>query len=162
MRDDAYKPLDNATVKLIVKVPDDDGKLKEIELRAEPSDEEAGTYEALVASRQAGNYQCEIVVEGPDGSPLGKRTTGWVSQSSKDEFRNLSPNVDLLKNIAAQTGGRIVGANELDAFSKSIPTSERMITETRVTPWWHHWSLLAIVIALFVGEWGIRRWKGMP
>ncbi len=162
VRDDAFKPLDNATVKLKVKVPDDDGKLKEIELRAEPSDEEAGTYEALVASRQAGNYQCEIVVEGPDGSPLGKRTTGWVSQSSKDEFRNLSPNVDLLKNIAAQTGGRIVGANELDSFSKSIPTSERMITETRVTPWWHHWSLLAIVIALFVGEWGIRRWKGMP
>ena len=164
VHDDAYKPLDNATIKLKIKSPKitKDGKPSAIELTAEPSDQEAGLYEAVVVSNEAGNYVAEILVAGPDGSDIGTRNTGWISQSSKEEFRNLEPNREFLELIASKTNGRILKPKQLDRFTRSIPNAENMITETKITPWWHHWSLLALMILMFVGEWGLRRWKGMP
>jgi uncharacterized membrane protein len=166
VRDETYKPLDNATIKIKVTPPataeTSDANQKTIELTAIPSEEEAGLYEASVVSRQSGNYLGEVSVLAPDGSALGKRQTGWVHQPGNEELRDLKPNRQFLQSIADQTGGKIVAAKSLDRFARSIPANDDMISRTEIRPWWHHWQLFMAVIALLVAEWGLRRWKGLP
>ncbi len=171
VHDPSFDPLDNAMIKIKVATPgqqppeketDDNKKQPEIELTAIADEDEPGLYRATVVSRNSGNYLAQIQVTAADGSDIGKLQTGWVSQPNTDELRQLKPNRALLESIADKTGGRIVKISELKQFAETTPTNESMITETEIQPWWHRWQLFALVIALFVAEWGLRRWKGLP
>lgn len=172
VRDEDFKSLDNAVVKLAVKTPDllaaevknpkNPQDEKAIQLNAQPSDDEAGLYVASFVCREPGNYHAVASVFAPDGTEIGQQETGWVHDPSTEEFRNLKPNREFLSRIAAKTGGEVIDAGGLESFVKTIPNTDAMVTETEVRPWWHQWFLMLIVIGLFVVEWGLRRWKGLP
>ena len=68
LRDPAFKPLDNATVKLTIAQPD----AKSIELAATPDRERLGLYVAEYWSQLDGAYRCEVEATGPDGEELRK------------------------------------------------------------------------------------------
>jgi hypothetical protein len=158
-RDKSYAPLENATV--LVRVsggPHADP----LELTAEPSDRKAGVYEATYVPRQPGAYRAHAVVKAADGSDVGEVDTGWTSEPAANEFRELRPNRELLENIAQRTGGEMVPAEELDSFVETLPTRAAEITEPYVVPLWHRPGVFLLAIACLVGEWGLRRLKGLP
>jgi hypothetical protein len=156
--DEAYKPLDNAGV--LVKIATPDGK--HLELTAEPSDAASGVYATTYVPRIAGAYRAEVVVKALDGSEIGRRETGWVSEPASEEFRALQPNRALLERIARETGGEIVRLDDIDAFAASLPSRKIPITEPRVYPVWHNWLVFTLAVGLLVTEWGLRRLKGLP
>ncbi|MEZ6112799.1 MAG: glutamine amidotransferase [Pirellulaceae bacterium] len=158
VRDERYEPLDNATVKIVVTTPDN----RQIEIAAEPSDESAGEYVTTFASRVPGPYRATVTAVAADGSEVGSREAGWTYEPATDEFRTLAPNRPLLERIARETGGEVIPLNRLSAFVNDLPNRKIPVEEAWTYPLWHTWTLFAFAIGCLVGEWGLRRWKGLP
>lgn len=156
-RDSEYLPLDNAQVAIEVTTPNG----KRMALEAEPDENEAGAYVSRHVPRQPGAYRAAVKVNAPDGSPVGEREAGWVAQPEAEEFQRLKPNRALLAEIAAKSGGEIVECDELSSFVAGLPTRKAPITEPWIRPAWHHPLFYLAIIGCLVGEWGLRRWKGL-
>ena len=157
-RDRQFEPLDNASVSLRVDTPDQ----RQIELVAEASDTAPGRYEATFAARVPGVYRAQVTVSDADGSEVGRRETGWSVEPQTEEFRKLSVNHNLLQELAKQTAGEVVSADDLDGFVASLPNRKIPIVETWTYPLWHQSSVFLVALTCLVAEWGLRRWKGMP
>ncbi len=56
----------------------------------------------------------------------------------------------------------MVRLEDLDKFVRNLPEHRAPITETWSEPLWHKPAVFLLVLACFVAEWGIRRWKGLP
>lgn len=156
--DQSYQPLDNARVVLKVRTPD----RREVELNAESSDRTAGEYAATFVPRDEGVYRAEVIVTAPDGGEVGRRQTAWVVEPDVEEFRQLKPNTELLNRIAEQSGGQMVSLDRLESLVTDLPNRKIPITETRIFPLWHQGSVFLFALACLIGEWGLRRWKGLP
>jgi uncharacterized membrane protein len=171
--DAKFKPLDDATVQLTVRPvrttlsADESGMAGKadtnfVQLIAELSADHPGTYEATYIARETGAYSVEAVVTQPDGMVAGRSAAGWTSDPAAVEFRALKPNRALLESIAKRTGGEVVTLADLDNFVRNLPGRRAPITETWSQPLWHKPAVFLLVLACFVAEWGIRRWKGLP
>jgi predicted RNA-binding Zn ribbon-like protein len=133
-----------------------------IRLEAEPALSEPGLFQASYVPRQTGGYKVTATVKNAAGADLGRGETGWSTDLAAEEFRSLTPNVTLLENLARRTGGRLVNADELDAFVRKLPEERAPVMETWSYPAWHTPWLFAFALACLVAEWGLRRWKGLP
>jgi hypothetical protein len=157
-RDKQFEPLDNAEVKLKVHTPDS----REIELIAEASDKGPGLYQATFAPRAAGAYRATVSVSAADGSTVGERETGWSVEPETEEFRTLAVNRPLLERIAAESNGEVLDINGLGSFVSSLPNRKIPMTETWTYPLWHQWQVFTLALVCLIGEWGLRRWRGLP
>jgi hypothetical protein len=158
VRDAAYAPLDNAAATVRVTAPDGTS----LDLTADPAASEPGAYEATYVPRQPGAYRAEVTAAAADGSEVGRAQAGWTSDPAAEEFRKLAPNVALLERLARETGGQVVDPDDLASFVASLPTRHAEITEPYVQPAWHQPWVFLLAIACLAGEWGLRRWKGLP
>lgn len=153
-----FQPQDNSSVTLTSTLPD--GKL--LKVSGEPSLEEAGLYEALIATSQSGNYRAEAAVLASDGKLLGTGVTGWVHDPRAQEFRRVTPDAVWLEDLARQTGGELVRPDQLERFVSSLAHRPAPITEMTTTPLWQHPLVWLMIVGSLCGEWGLRRWKGLP
>jgi uncharacterized membrane protein len=171
--DAEFLPLENSTVRLTIRPvkstpwPNETtaGMMADtnfVQLTAEPSTTNPGTYEATYIARETGAYSVEAVVTEPDGKVAGRAAAGWTSDPAAAEFRSLKPNRALLETLAKRTGGEIVALEDLNKFVRSLPGRHAPITETWSEPLWQKPAVFLLVLACFVAEWGIRRWKGLP
>ncbi|MCI0356966.1 MAG: glutamine amidotransferase [Planctomycetaceae bacterium] len=157
-RDKQFQPLDNAQVTLKVHTPDK----RQIELVADATGAAAGEYRATFTPRDSGAYRASVVVTAPDGSDVGMREAGWAVEPQTEEFRTLAVNRPLLDRIAQESGGEVVSLAGLESFVSSLPNRKIPVTENWTWPLWHQWSVLTLAIGCLVGEWGLRRWRGLP
>jgi uncharacterized membrane protein len=170
--DEQFQPLDNAIVRLTVRPVRLENAAGQagtpgngngaVELTAAPSAIDPGFYEATYVVREAGAYAVDAFVSQPDGRVVGRAQAGWTAEPAAEEFRSLKPNRALLESIARRTGGRMVTMGDLPGFVRHLPDRAAPITETVSRPLWHKPSVLLFVLACFLAEWGIRRWKGLP
>ncbi|MHB8520197.1 MAG: glutamine amidotransferase [Limisphaerales bacterium] len=174
VRDKNFQPLDNAAVSLNVRtvasgLQRTNGPAGEklntstnaVRLAAEPSATEAGLYEATYVPRETGGYLAEAVVTDAAGAEVGRAETGWTADPAAEEFRSLKPNRALLELIAKQTGGEVITADKLGEFAAALPNRQAPITESWTFPLWHQPAVFLLALACFLGEWGLRRWKGL-
>jgi len=183
-RDPKFQPLDDAavTVEIIENPKSEFRNPKEIrspnseagkaapardvtpgplKLRAEPSLQEAGLYEVTYVPHEAGGYLARAFVTNSVGLEVGRAEAGWATDPAAEEFRSLQPNRGLLEDVAKRTGGEVVAAENLETFAKRLPLRRAPVMEAWTTPVWHTPAVFAFALACFVGEWGLRRWKGM-
>ncbi|MBC7366124.1 MAG: hypothetical protein H7343_04815 [Undibacterium sp.] len=167
-RTESYQPLDEATVTVEV-APVVFGaeagagaERKTIRLPAEAAGTEAGLYETTYVPRLTGGYRATAIVTNALGAEVGRAEAGWSTDLAAEEFRSLTPNVALLEDLAKKTGGEIVAAGDLAKFARSLPERKSPVMETALNPLWHTPVMFLIALACFVGEWGLRRWKGLP
>ena len=156
--DDDFKPLDNAEVQLTVRSPNGE----QYPLTVESSSEKAGVYTASYWPPVAGGYRVQAAVLAPDGTEPSKRAAGWTAEPAAAEFHRLEANESLLYEIARQTGGEVISQDKLARFVASLPDRKIPVTENWVYPWWHRPWVLVFAIVCLCGEWGLRRWKGLP
>ena len=93
---------------------------------------------------------------------MGTRETGWTAEPAAEEFRRLTPDHGLLSTIAQATGGEVLRMDALEEFVTSLPDRKIPITEPWIYPLWQTPILFLMAVACLVGEWGLRRWKGLP
>ncbi len=158
-RDEAFLPLENASVTLEVSTINGDGEMLALTADADPST--AGLYRASYWPSVGGGHRVVAKVKADDESEVGSVASGWTSELGSAEFADLRLNADLLAEIARQTGGRVIDADELDQFAKDLPNQKVPVTETWVYPLWHRSWVLLVVLGCLCGEWGLRRWKGL-
>jgi len=166
VRDPKFQPLDNASLNLEVQPVLADtlagAQTNAIRLQAEPSADEPGLYEASYIPRSTGGYEATVCVTNSAGEEVGRAAAGWSTDLAAEEFRSLTPNVALLESIARQTGGEIVPVEKLAQFARNLPHRHAPVMESWTWPVWHTPAMFAFALACFLGEWGVRRWKGMP
>lgn len=162
VRQKDFSPMDNVSV--AIEVTDPNGRM--MQLSTEPVLDEAGLFEATYIPRDNGGYSAKAVVSDADGLQVGDAQCGWASDLEAREFRSIATNRPLLEKIARQTGGRMVELDALDGFAHTLPRRQAPITETSITPLWDLPGVLpavfAFVLVCFLGEWALRRWKGLP
>jgi hypothetical protein len=173
VRDETFKPADNATVQLTVRPvalfptsggdgPDKTQATNYVQITAEAAPNRPGTYEATYIAHTAGAYSVEAVVKQADGQVIGKAATGWASDPAAEEFRSLKPNRALLEMLAQKTGGKVLKMDDLKDFARRLPERQAPVSEPWSEPLWHRPEVFLFVFACFVAEWGVRRWKGLP
>jgi len=157
-----FSPMDNVSVAIEVTDPN----ARKVQLSAEPVLDEAGLFEATYVPRENGGYSARAVVSDADALQVGDAQTGWAVDLEAREFRSIATNRPLLEKIARQTGGRMVELAALEDFARTLPHRQAPITETSITPLWDIKGVLPavflFVLMCFLGEWALRRWKGLP
>ena len=156
-RDEEYLPLDNASVEIVVSQMSGD----ELTLKGEMDDDEPGKYVASYWSREPGGYSVRTNVKAADGTDVGNAETGWTSEVGSAEFQELTPNTELLEQIAEQTGGDVLDSTALDRFAATLQERDVPVTETWIYPIWHRPWVMFLAMLCLCGEWGLRRWKGL-
>jgi hypothetical protein len=155
--DERYEPLDNANVKLSVKMADGSA----VEIDATASQNKPGVYTANLMTKTAGVYVADVEARASDGSLVGSDQVGWVSDPAQREFQSLDPNRTALEEIAQRSGGRVLSLAELPSFVRDVPVTKSQIIETQQTPLWHSPWVIALAIGCFCIEWGLRRRGGL-
>lgn len=156
VRDNAFRPQDDASVKIEVQEPDG----TKLDLAAEPGASEPGLFEASTHASKPGAYRVKATVKDGTGRVLGETSTGWALNPAADEFAALTPNRPLLERIAQWSGGRVLTLAELDAWAEKLPNTALPATETRVEPLWSQWWVLVVLVGLLGTEWWLRRRQG--
>ena len=162
VRDKNFEPMDNVSVAIEL----DDPQGQKLQLSAEPVLSSPGLFEATYIPRSNGCYSARAVVSDANGLKLGDAETGWAVDLEAREFASVRTNRALLERIARQTGGQVIELDALGNFVRSLPSRDAPITETWIKPLWDLRGILPaiflFVLMCFVGEWALRRWKGMP
>ncbi|MFK5923311.1 MAG: glutamine amidotransferase [Verrucomicrobiota bacterium] len=161
VRDKAFRGDTEVAVKIEVS-HGRQGEEKVAELFAEVDLEQEGYFAANFYPREQGAYRAKLRVNGKRGESLGEREVAWVRNSNADELSRLSPDRAVLERLAAATGGRVLELDEVMAFVKDeLPLMQTPVTETWSRPLWHApWFFMAALL-LLLGEWALRRWKGV-
>lgn len=158
VRDSLFLPQDNAQVRLKVHVPGNE----QLELLAEASAREGGLYTATYVPRLPGMYRAEVNVIDPDGKQLAPQSTGWVEEPDAEEFARLRPNRTAIEQLSRESGGEMIELDGLESFVRSLPDRKVPVVEPWIYPLWHRWPALLLVLGCLVGEWSLRRWRGLP
>ena len=162
VRNKDFEPMDD--VSITIEASDPNGQT--VKLTAEPVLSETGLFEATYVPRRDGSYFARAVVTDADGLNLGDAENGWTVDLQAREFQSIRTNRPLLERIAGFTGGRVVELDNLDSFARSLPSLNAPVMDTWIRPLWDLRGILPavflFVLMCFVGEWALRRWKGMP
>ncbi len=157
-RDESFLPLENADVKVTITPPDG----KPITLDGESSLDDAGTYKVEYPSRAAGPYSVSVDVTDGDGGKAGSAATGWAENPDAEEFRNVAVNSEFLEELARETGGEVVEAGDIERFVAGLPSRSHPVSEKWTAPLWDEPWVFALMFGLLIGEWGLRRFRGLP
>ncbi|MBN2317049.1 MAG: hypothetical protein JXM79_24190 [Sedimentisphaerales bacterium] len=164
VRDKDFEPMEEASVAIHIETSGTEQE--KIQLNAEPVLSETGLFEAVYVPRYDGNYVAKAVVTDNEGLKIDEAETGWVVDREAHEFSSIKANRPLLEAIARQTGGRVIELDALDNFARNLPRIEAPISEAWIKPLWDLRGMLpaifTFVLLCFIGEWALRRWKGMP
>lgn len=158
VRNAEFEPQENAAVKVAINIPGEEP----LTLQCEPSLEQPGLFEATYVPRQSGGYTARFEVIDSDGKPLGEGQLGWVYEPQAEEFRRIAVHRELMEQLAQATGGEVLTVDDLPSFVESLPERDVPVKEASTTPLWHSPWMLAAILLLLGGEWGLRRWKGLP
>ena len=164
VRDEEYKPLDNATVQLTIHPVSlsQGAAAQDQQLTTDASPNQPGTYVSDYLATGPGASTAEAVATQTDGKVIGRSAAGWAVDPAAAEFRSLQPNRAYLESLAKRTGGEVLTLDSLRDFVRQLPQRHAPIMESWSKPLWQEPSVYLFALCCFVAEWGIRRWKGLP
>ena len=156
VRDPAFAPVADAAV--TVKVTSPGGEVQDI--TSTLVDAASGTYRTRLRSDQRGLYG--VTARARRGTAELGGAQQWILVGGADrEMADPRLNDEVLRRIAAATGGRYVSAPEAATL---VPLLEAMQAAAAVPErrdlWNNVWTFL-MMIGLLGGEWGLRRRWGL-
>ncbi|MEM9160873.1 MAG: hypothetical protein AAGB46_17620, partial [Verrucomicrobiota bacterium] len=166
-RDETFQPIALGQASVSIKRITLEGEesqettFSQIQLSADPISERMGIYRASFSSKAPGPYVAEAKVVDQDGKLVGTAQTGWIIDPNIDEFSSLQINRALIEEIAEKTGGAVLDWNQLDTLSDRISKLPIQETETVAKPIWHNGLYFLFALGCLLGEWAIRRKRGL-
>ncbi|MBD3270944.1 MAG: VWA domain-containing protein [Elusimicrobia bacterium] len=157
VKDEAYDPLPNARVNLQVIRPNGQSE----QIPTFPGAE--GVYHAEYESWDSGRFRFKVNASHPRTNRLiGSDERSVTVQAFSPETVELNLNEDLLKRIAAVSGGAYYGIDRFEdsRIIKALTTRKRGDVISRKPVWSNPVIFILIIIFLLV-EWYLRRRKGL-
>jgi hypothetical protein len=156
VHDSAFIHLNNAQVNAQVRAPS--GQVSPLSLTWDV--EKEGQYSASFKPVEEGIY--EVSAEALEGNKsLGTAKANFRVADSMEEFHNAATNVDLLKQIAADTGGRFYSPGEIRTLPEDMSYVDRGATRLEEKELWDMPFLFLLLIGLIGTEWVARKKKGL-
>ena len=151
-----YEELNNSAVSAVVTDPS--GEL--IELPMEWTAEKDGEYRTTFTAADEGFY--EVRVEAAvDNDLLGEDTVYLQVAPSDSEFYDSTMGASLLERVAEETGGRFYTPDTVGTLPDDVQYVGGGVTVVEERDLWDMPALLLLLVALVLGEWGYRRYKGL-
>ncbi len=156
VHDSSFIHLNNAQITAQVKAPS--GQISTVPLAWDINKE--GQYSAAFRPLEEGIY--EATAEAFQGAKsLGTAKTNFRVADSLDEFHNASMNVDLLKQLAAETGGRYYASRDARMLPEDISYVDRGASRVEERELWDMPFLFLLLVGLAGTEWAFRKKKGL-
>jgi len=110
---------------------------------------------------QGGRYEVRLRAEGFPEEDLRLRAEFTVGPREAGELASLGANEELLRQMAAQSGGSFLREEEAGALAARLePLSREKVVES-TTVLWQSYAWFLPVVALLTAEWILRKWGGM-
>jgi len=151
-RDDAFLPVDDIGVTVVV--THQDGDTWSVNLT--PSAAEPGVFRAEVSPTASGTWYFEALAE-RNGEPIDTARTSIHYESGQAEYFGFRRDTRTLQRLSEVTGGRFLEIDELGALPDLLRYSSSGITETVYRPIWDAPAVFLLLLLLKGSEWLLRR-----
>ena len=156
VRDEEFRPLAGAAVRVTVRGPGGEPLLEEEAAAAGGP----GEYEVSAPAPSVGVHRIDVrVVHG--GRELGRRRDWALVGGADPELEDPWRDAALLRRVAEAGGGAPLDPDRLDGLADRLRAASRSVPRTATREVWHHSAVLALLIALLVAEWSLRRLWGL-
>jgi uncharacterized membrane protein len=152
-----FHPSEQSTVSVRVQSPDE--RWSDVEMQPDAS--KPGRFTAPIPAGKSGPWLAEAAVTDAADGNIAHVQSGWAVNEDAEEFSALRPDPAPIQTLAKQTGGRVLAPEELEKFVEELKSKPQPVMESHSDPLWHHAGWLALAMGCFVGEWALRRWKGL-
>jgi uncharacterized membrane protein len=157
IRDKHYNPVNDARATARITKPS--GATLDVPLKF-TSINDANVYAGEFKADELGQHGIELVAASASIGQVGAKSTVLVSDLNR-EFYSANQNSDLLKRIAAETGGKYYQLGDLqslldDLTYRKTPYSERVTKEL-----WDMPINFFLIIGLLCAEWFLRKREGL-
>jgi uncharacterized membrane protein len=157
IRDKRFNPVSDAHV--IARVLKPSGAIVEVPLKFTTVND-LNSYAGEFKADELGQHSIDLVGTSSSLGPVNARSSFFVSDLNREAFGS-SQNVDLLKHIATETGGKyypVNGAESLldDLTYRRTPYSERVTKDL-----WDMPINFIMIIGLLSAEWFLRKREGL-
>jgi len=157
LRDGEGRPVTNATVDAVLMR---DGK-KAATIRLSADDNAGGLFRGKTAALEPGEYEIGIETPAIADRDLRARTAFKVEPRATGELTLLNVNEDLLKQVAAASGGEYFREENVRKLIDALaPMSQGKIVESDTVLWQSYWWFIPLVLLLTI-EWIVRKRVGM-
>jgi uncharacterized membrane protein len=156
VNDETFMRLNNAQVTARIKSPS--GELTSMPLVWDLSKE--GQYTATYKPQEEGVY--EVTADAFQGSrSIGVAKANFRVADSSEEYHNANLNVDLLKKLATDTGGRYYTASDAQALPEDISYSDTGSSRLEEKELWDMPIFFLLLVGAVSTEWILRKRKGL-
>ena len=156
VRDTSFLDLNNAQVSAQVKAPS--GQVSTTPLTWDASRE--GQYSASFKPMEEGIY--EVTAEAFQSSKsLGTAKVNFRVADSTEEFHNAAMNEDLLRRLAAETGGHFYTPRDVSTLPEDISYVNNGASRVEEKELWDMPFLFLLLVGVAGTEWALRKRKGL-
>lgn len=153
--DDRRAPADDNGVTVIVEQEGHQNRRVQLERNSA----NRGVFEGLFSKPSVGKYHAWIATPALEDS---SSAADFSVVAPPGEFERVQMETAELKRAADITKGRFYTLASVDGLLSDLPAGEQVPVET-LPPvvLWNKWPLLCLFLALIIGEWLLRKRKGM-
>jgi hypothetical protein len=118
-----------------------------------------GVFEAVLGNLPVGSYRAWVAVPAIES---GAPATDFTIKPPAGEFERVRMDAAAMQQAARQTGGAFYTFENAHRLLGDLPPGRQVPIETLPPrPLWNRWPVLAVFLALLVGEWVLRKTGGM-
>lgn len=158
---ETYQPQAGATIQIQVTPPE--GASFELRTRAEAIDgtaDNAGTYNAQFDALQKGTYRIRAIGKAGN-TTYGEENIDIYVQPQLAELETPQLNENLLKQLAAQTGGAYFAIADAESLPDNIEGVQNPVFVDAERELWAHPLILITIVGLLGTEWFLRKRMGL-
>lgn len=160
VNDKKFEAIKDATVAARITKPS--GQTVELPMKFNFPSESADTndYQAEYKPDEQGLYKIELTAR-KAGATLGTANSSFLVTELNREFHDAAQNVELLKRIAAETGGKYFPLNKASDLLEELNYLEGKNSERVSLDLWDMPINLLLLLGLASAEWFLRKRKGL-
>jgi uncharacterized membrane protein len=157
LRDKKFNPATDA--RAVARVVKPSGATAEVPLRFTARDE-ANVYVGEFRAEELGRHRIELTASGASIGEAAAQSEFLVAELNR-EFYDASLNEELLKRIAAETGGKYYTLEEAGALVDDLTYRQTDNSRPVTKDLWDMPVNFLLLVGLLVGEWFLRKRHGL-
>jgi uncharacterized membrane protein len=157
IRDKHYNPVNDARATARITKPS--GATLDVPLKF-TSINDANVYTGEFKADELGQHGIELIAASASLGQVGAKSTVLVSDLNR-EFYSAAQNSDLLKRIAAETGGKYYQLGDLQSLLDDLTYRKTPYSERVTKDLWDMPINFFLIIGLLCAEWFLRKREGL-